>query len=154
MRLDPVRRLLCLFGAALLCGCEAQDYVIAEEAKPLLVGLSSNDLRFCAGLPDRVNSGTSGAQFWSYERSVTIGSSSLSLTQIGVSLSGAEECRVTVELVGERVSRVAFSRMAGSHALPASSSCAPLVSTCVDMIRNGLLVRTAAPPAATPAPAR
>ena len=137
-----VGRRLALLWLLPLGGCEVGDYLTSQRAPKLLVGLSANDLRLCAGLPDRTASGTGDARFWSYERSVTVGSGSVSLTQIGVSLSGAEECRATFELARDRVTRVAFTRVAGSPAAP-SAACAPLVQTCVDMVRRGLLTRMA-----------
>jgi hypothetical protein len=117
-----------------LGGCEVGDYLTASRAPALLIGLTAHDLRLCAGLPDRTALGTGGAQFWSYERAVSFGSGSISMTQIGVSLASGEECRATFELIGGRVSRVAFTRMSGVTAV-ASASCAPLVQTCVGMIQ-------------------
>jgi hypothetical protein len=133
-----------LLGAP-LGGCEVREYVIAHGAPELLVGLSANDLRLCAGLPDRSATGAGAVRYWSYERSVTVGTGSVSLTQVGVSLSGAEECRATFELTGDRVSRLAFTRVAASSPV-AEAACAPLVTTCVDMVRRGMVARRLAPP--------
>ena len=125
-------------------GCEIGDYATAHRAPELLAGLSANDLRLCAGLPERTARGPGGAEFGSSERAVTVGSGSVSLTQVGLSLSGAEEWRATFELRDDRVSRVAFTRMSGAPPSPIAA-CAPLVETCVDKVRRGLVERIAAP---------
>lgn len=135
-----------------LGGCDVGQYLTANDAPQLLTGLAANDLRLCAGLPDRSEESKGGVEFWSYERSSAIGSSSLSLTQIGVSLASAEECRATFELRDGVVSRLAFTRVAGP---PATSlaACAPLVDTCATMVREGRLARilpVPPPPAVQP----
>lgn len=147
-------QILHLLCAVPLSACNVGEYVAAHNAPEILTGLSANDLRLCAGLPDRTAAGTGGVEFWSYERSVSVGSGSISVPQVGLNLSGGggEECRATFELAGGWVSRVAFTRVSGAPAT-ALASCAPLVGGCVSMIRNGHLLRAAPPPAALPATA-
>jgi hypothetical protein len=41
-----------------LGGCDVGDYLTASSAPALLIGLTANDLRLCAGLPDRTALGT------------------------------------------------------------------------------------------------
>ncbi|WP_372623783.1 hypothetical protein [Falsiroseomonas sp.] len=129
-----------LAGLLTLGGCEVGEYLTANRAPELLVGLAANDLRLCAGLPDRTAFGAGGTEFWSYERAVSVGSGNFSMPQIGVSLSGGEECRATFELWRGRVARVAFTRMAGTPTIR-SASCAPLVQTCVELVQAGQLTR-------------
>jgi hypothetical protein len=138
-----------LAGLLALGGCDIGEHWTADSAPDLLTGLSANDLRLCAGLPDRSVVGTGGAEFWSYERASATGTGSISLTQIGVSLASAEECRATFELREGDVSRIAFTRVAGP---PASNlaSCAPLVETCTTMVREGRVTRVALPRALLP----
>ncbi len=134
----------CLLASGLGAGCELRESTIARSAPSLLVGLSANDLRLCAGLPDRTAIGTADARYWSYERFTTFGTGTVTLPQIGVSLSGAEECRMTVELVEDRVRRIAFARTASPPSAP-KASCAPLVQSCVEMIESGRLARQIVP---------
>lgn len=138
-----------LAGLLALGGCDIGEHWTADSAPDLLTGLSANDLRLCAGLPDRSVLGTGGAEFWSYERASSTGTGSVSLTQIGVSLASAEECRATFELRDGYVSRVAFTRVAGPPATHLAS-CAPLVETCSTMVREGRVTRVALPPVIPP----
>ena len=118
-----------------LAACSLQRDSLARGSVMELVGLTANDLKLCAGIPDRTSKGTHGAEFWSYERSVAPGGS-ISSPYGGFSLSGREECRATFELSGDRVTRLAFSRVAGSetgHFAP----CSPIIEACSGLLAQG-----------------
>lgn len=126
--------------AMALASCGISRDMTVREATTDLVGLSANDLRLCAGLPERTATGAGGAEFWSYERSATTGGANIALQRGGLNLSGLEECRAVFELAGGRVTRLAFMRTTSSGGA-ARAACAPLVRTCEEMVDRGALAR-------------
>lgn len=123
----PVIALLC---ACPIGGCAVQDYFTANEASRAIPGLTADDLRLCAGLPDRTAQGGDGREYWAYERSRSASTGTISFAGIGVNIAGGEECRATFEVVNGRVARMAFTRVS-SH-----GACAPLVATCANMLSD------------------
>jgi hypothetical protein len=104
--------------------------------------MSSNDLRLCAGIPDRTATATGGdgrpRQYWTYVRNppsargVTL---NLPVVGGGVSLSGAGDCRATFELAEERVTRLAYSgaaELGPAH----DAACAGIVLGCLDLLKG------------------
>lgn len=106
------------------------DYFAVSTAARDIPGLSANDLRLCAGLPERTTKGADGREFWSYERSSTASTGTISFAGLGINLAGGQECRATFELSDGRVSRMAFTRATSQPA------CAPLVATCASMAQG------------------
>lgn len=123
------------------------DIFTVSDVESRLPGLSADDLRLCAGLPERTAKGAGGQEFWSYERSKDATTGTISFAGFGINFAGDRECRATFELAGGRVTRVALTRATSP------SACAPLVQTCVGMVRSRELAPLApAEPAPTPAP--
>lgn len=121
-----------------LASCAVERQGIVRQASTDLVGLSANDLRLCAGIPERTASGTGGAEFWSFERSAATGGASIDFQGGDLNLSGLEECRATFELMDGRVTRLAFTRTKRPGSV-SRAACAPLVQTCEDMVARGAL---------------
>lgn len=141
-------RLLLLLLALAANGCAVADIFTVSEVEARLPGLSADDLRLCAGLPERTAKGVGGQEFWSYERSKDATTGTVSFAGFGINFAGDRECRATFELSEGRVRRVAFTRATSP------SACAPLVQTCVGMVRSRQLAPTqATEPTPAPAPA-
>jgi hypothetical protein len=143
------------FVLAFLGACGVEDVVVAIEARRALIGLAADDLRLCAGIPDRSATFPSG-EFWTYVRSTPAGGVNLTLPGPfagGVNLSAAGDCRVTFQLVDGRVRRIGYSG-ASEFDSGASSTCAPIVHGCLSALRTGEIgpVVATAPPAAAGVP--
>jgi hypothetical protein len=95
-----------------------------------LVGLPADDLRLCAGLPDRVASTPSG-EFWSYDHAPPNTGVSLPVPVVGGSLNfyRVSDCRVTFQIVDGRVARVGHNAATG--VLGRDQACAPVVRGCL-----------------------
>ncbi len=106
------------------------DYFTVSDAEQEMPGLSADDLRLCAGLPERTARAENGREFWSYERSSTASTGTVSFAGFGINIAGGQECRATFELSDGRVSRMAFTRVT------TTSACAPLVQTCASMVED------------------
>lgn len=119
-------------------GCAVADLHTLGEVEDRMTGLSADDLRLCAGLPERTAKGTDGREYWSYERHLDASSGTVSFAGFGLNIAGGRECRATFEVSDGKVTRSAFTRATSA------SACAPLVQTCVRLARSGRL--TPAPP--------
>jgi len=123
-------------------GCSAQEALIAARAQYDLRGLAENDLRLCAGVPDRTATATAPdgttRHYWTYVRSPPSASGvnfSLPVIGGGLSLSSTGDCRATFELVDGRVMRLGFSGAAELG--PArDAACAGVVLGCLDLLRG------------------
>jgi len=141
------------FVLAFLAACGVEDVVVAIEARRALIGLAADDLRLCAGVPDR--SATSpGGEFWTYVRSVPSGGVNFNLPAPlpgGVSLSGGGDCRVTFQLVGGRVRRIGYSGASQFNTGPGvDAACAPVVHGCLEALRDGEIGPVETPAASVP----
>ncbi|WP_424811720.1 hypothetical protein [Roseococcus sp. YIM B11640] len=125
-----------LLGCGLLGGCTVADGFAVSRAEQNLPGLVADDLRLCAGLPDRKATGSDGREYWSYERSAPSGTGSISFAGVGLNIEGGHDCRATFELQEGRVTRMAFSR------ITSPSACAPLVRACNAMMEGGRVAVT------------
>jgi hypothetical protein len=128
--------LLALLGQL---GCAPSQALVAGVGRQTLVGLAEDDLRLCAGVPDR-EARTPTAAFWTYERTPPAGSVSFALPAWGgaVSLGGGGECRVTFQIEHGRVARIGTSG-ASELGLARDAACAPVVQGCLRLLRQGRL---------------
>ncbi|HYF06443.1 MAG TPA: hypothetical protein VD970_02400 [Acetobacteraceae bacterium] len=127
--------LLALF--ALAGACAQRDAAVAEDGRQRLVGLRSDDLRLCAGVPDRTAT-SDGGDFWTYDRAPPPAGLSVPVPVTGgaVNLTGASACRVTFQLVEGRVTRIGFSS-ASDLPLARDSACAPVIQGCLRLLNEG-----------------
>ena len=118
-----------LAALALLAACTPSTIELRRN-EPALIGLAADELRLCAGVPDRIYSGAAGA-FWTYDRSPPGSGVSLPVPVVGgsVNVSRATDCRVTFHLVDGRVARVGHNAQGVS--LASDSACAPVVRGCL-----------------------
>jgi hypothetical protein len=124
--------------ALALLGCGGGPYGSVSQDLQKLVGVTTNDLMLCAGLPDRTAQGSGGLDFWSYERDNSGGGASLPLLQGSLIVSRSEVCRITFETADDRVRRVAVSRAGGADWLD-NGACSMLVQNCLGMVRRGAI---------------
>ena len=127
-----------LLAATLLPGaCAQRDAAVAEDGRQRLVGLRSDDLRLCAGVPN-LTAQSEGGEFWTYDRAPPPTGLSVPVPVAGgaVSLAGVNSCRVTFQLVEGRVTRIAFSS-ASELGLARDSACAPVVQGCLRLLNEG-----------------
>jgi hypothetical protein len=117
-------------------GCAAQDAVDVGEARALLIGLPADDLRLCAGVPDRRETSKAG-EFWSYDRALPASGVSVPVPVAGgnVSVSGAGFCRATFQLVRGRVARISLGGTT-EMGLARDAACAPIVQQCLRLVRE------------------
>ena len=118
-------------------GCAQRESAMAEDGQQRLIGLRSDDLRLCAGVPDRTAT-SEGGEFWTYDRAPPPTGLSVPVPVMGgsVNLSGGNYCRVTFQLVDQRVTRIAFQ---SANDLPGarSSACAPVLQGCLRLVEQG-----------------
>ncbi|GGG16970.1 hypothetical protein GCM10010964_01550 [Caldovatus sediminis] len=137
LRLVPVVAPVALLLA--LGSCAARDASLADDARTAMVGLRADDLRLCAGPPDKRETSEAG-EFWTYDRTPSGGGVSVPVPVAGgsVSLSGGGMCRATFQLVEGRVTRTSIS---GTNELGVArdAACAPVVQGCLRMIRAGTI---------------
>jgi len=103
-------RAAALLALLALLGCSARDSQRAEDGREQLVGLRADDLRLCAGVPN-LTAQSAGGDFWTYDRSPPASGVSAPVPVIGgsLSVSAGSTCRVTFQLVDQRVTRVHLS---------------------------------------------
>jgi hypothetical protein len=118
-------------------GCSTGDALLVSQARERLVGLTADDLRLCAGIPDR-EAESPGGTFWTYDRGAPASnlSGALPWFDVGVSISGSGECRTTFHLVDGRVRRIGYSA-AREAGLMTDAACSPVVRGCMRMLREG-----------------
>lgn len=133
-------------GAALLVllallGCSARDSQRAEDGREQLVGLRADDLRLCAGVPN-LTASSAGGEFWTYDRSPPASGVSAPVPVIGgsLSVSAGSTCRVTFQLVDQRVTRVGYAA-ASDLPLSQNAACAPVVQGCLRLVQEGAVRR-------------
>jgi len=130
--------ILPILAALLLPGaCAQRDSMAADDAQTRLIGLRGDDLRLCAGVPDRTAT-SDGGEFWTFDRAPPATGLSVPVPVMGgaVNLTGANSCRVTFQLVEQRVTRIAFSAasdMPGAR----NSACAPVLQGCMRLVNEG-----------------
>jgi hypothetical protein len=124
-----------------LLACSARDSQRAEDGREQLVGLRADDLRLCAGVPN-LTATSAGGEFWTYDRSPPASGVSAPVPVIGGSLSGSagSTCRVTFQLVDQRVTRVGYAA-ASDLPLSQNAACAPVVQGCLRLVQEGAVRR-------------
>ena len=137
---SSLRRLAWLLGAASGClaACDVADDVVVRRARHQLVGISANDLRLCAGPPNRTIVGDGDLQYWAYDRTATTSEVMVTTLALGFNLTQQGECSAVFELAGGHVRRIAFPRAVGGRVSP-YSACVPLVQECYLMQRGGAI---------------
>jgi hypothetical protein len=135
VRAAPVLVLLALLG------CSARDSQRAEDGREQLVGLRADDLRLCAGVPN-LTAQSAGGDFWTYDRSPPASGVSAPVPVIGgsLSVSAGSTCRVTFQLVDQRVTRVGYAA-ASDLPLSQNAACAPVVQGCLRLVQDGAVRR-------------
>ncbi len=115
-------------------GCTTAMPVSERFARESLVGLPIDDLRLCAGVPDREAASPAGL-FWTYDRSPPSASVSLPVPVVGgaVNLSRGADCRVTFQLVDGHVARIGHST-GTARGLAQDPACAPVIRACLRMV--------------------
>lgn len=111
-------------------------------------GLPIDDLRLCAGVPDREATSPAGL-FWTYDRSPPSASVSLPVPVVGgaVNLSRGADCRVTFQLVDGHVARIGHST-GTARGLAQDPACAPVIRACLRMVNPNPEPETPEPAAA------
>lgn len=131
--------LLRLLPALLLVGaaCAARDAYRTDDARTRLVGLRADDLRLCAGPPDKRET-SDGGDFWTYDRTPPSAGLSVPVPVTGgaVNLTSAGMCRATFQLIEGRVTRISLSG-ANETGIARDAACAPVVQACMGMLREG-----------------
>ncbi len=146
--MQPIRTLPCgtvrtlfLLPALLvsLGSCAARDASIADDARTQMIGVRADDLRLCAGPPDKRENSEAG-EFWTYDRNPPAGGVSMPVPVTGgsVSLTGAGICRVTFQLVEARVTRISVNG-ASELGVARDAACAPVVQGCLRLLRAGTI---------------
>lgn len=132
----PLRLFLPLLPL-LLTTCSARDSAMADDGRERLIGLRADDLRLCAGVPN-LTARSPGGEFWTYDRTPPAAGVSAPVPVIGgsLSVSAGSSCRVTFQLVDNKVTRIGYS---ASSDLPMSqnSACAPVVQGCMRLVTEG-----------------
>lgn len=118
-----------LAALALLAACTPATIELRRN-EGALIGLMADELRLCAGVPDRTQQSAAG-EFWTYDRSPPGTGVSLPVPVVGgsVNVSRATDCRVTFQLVEGRVARVGHN--ARGDSLASDNACAPVVRGCL-----------------------
>lgn len=134
------RVIVSLLAALVLPGaCAQRESAMAEDGQQRLIGLRSDDLRLCAGVPDRTAT-SDGGDFWTYDRAPPATGLSVPVPLMGgsVNLSGANYCRVTFQMVDQRVTRIAFQ---ADNDVPGArnSACAPVLRGCLRLVEQGTI---------------
>jgi hypothetical protein len=124
-----------------LLACAARDSQRAEDGREQLVGLRADDLRLCAGVPN-LTAQSNGGDFWTYDRSPPASGVSAPVPVIGgsLSVSAGSTCRVTFQLVDQRVTRVGYAA-ASDLPLSQNAACAPVVQGCLRLVQEGAVRR-------------
>lgn len=135
MRAAPLLFLL------LLAGCAARDSAVAEDGRERLIGLRADDLRLCAGVPN-LTARSEGGEFWTYDRNPPAAGVSAPVPVIGgsLSVSAGSTCRVTFQLVDNKVTRIGYSA-ASDLPLSQNAACAPVVQGCLRLVDEGTVRR-------------
>lgn len=132
----PLRCLPLLLLPLVLATCSARDSSTADDGREQLIGLRADDLRLCAGVPN-LTAQSAGGEFWTYDRTPPAAGVSAPVPVIGgsLSVSAGSSCRVTFQLVGNKVTRIGYS---ASSDLPMSqnSACAPVVLGCMHLVER------------------
>ncbi|CAH0288170.1 hypothetical protein [Roseomonas sp. CECT 9278] len=130
-----------LLALLALLGCSARDSQRAEDGREQLVGLRADDLRLCAGVPN-LTATSAGGDFWTYDRSPPASGVSAPVPVIGgsLSVSAGSTCRVTFQLVDQRVTRVGYAA-ASDLPLSQNAACAPVVQGCLRLVQEGAVRR-------------
>ncbi|MEO3471365.1 hypothetical protein AAFN86_05800 [Roseomonas sp. CAU 1739] len=130
-------RFFLLLLPLLLTTCSARDSATADDGRQQLIGLRADDLRLCAGVPN-LTARSAGGEFWTYDRTPPAAGVSAPVPVIGgsLSVSAGSSCRVTFQLVDNKVTRIGYS---ASSDLPMSqnSACAPVVQGCMRLVTEG-----------------
>ncbi|WP_181708042.1 hypothetical protein [Chthonobacter rhizosphaerae] len=128
-------------AVAALAGCAANyDFNTVEIARTALVGLREQDVRMCAGFPDRTSS-EDGVTVWSYEQQtkgngLTVSTPVLfGAANTALNMSSAGSCRVQFRFQNGRVDRIAY---AGDNDGPRGRDtlCTPIVDDCLAYARR------------------
>lgn len=134
-----MKKLIVPLLAALLLpsACAQRDSAAAEDGRQRLIGLRSDDLRLCAGVPHRTAT-SDGGDFWTYDRSPPATGVSVPVPVMGgaVNLSQANSCSVTFQLVERRVTRINFTA-ASDMPMARNSACAPIIQSCLRLVGPG-----------------
>jgi hypothetical protein len=130
-----------LLALLAVLGCSARDSQRAEDGREQLVGLRADDLRLCAGVPN-LTASSAGGEFWTYDRSPPASGVSAPVPVIGgsLSVSAGSTCRVTFQLVDQRVTRVGYAA-ASDLPLSQNAACAPVVQGCLRLVEEGAVRR-------------
>jgi hypothetical protein len=130
-----------LLALLAVLGCSARDSQRAEDGREQLVGLRADDLRLCAGVPN-LTASSAGGEFWTYDRSPPASGVSAPVPVIGgsLSVSAGSTCRVTFQLVDQRVTRVGYAA-ASDLPLSQNAACAPVVQGCLRLVEEGTVRR-------------
>lgn len=116
--------------------------MLAGRAQTELRGLADNDLRLCAGLPDRAETATGpdGVQrrYWTYLRNPPVAAGVTVNVPVfgGVSISRVADCRATFEIVEGHVTRIGLTgaaELGPAH----KAACASLVLGCMELLGKG-----------------
>ncbi len=130
-----------LLALLAVLGCSARDSQRAEDGREQLVGLRADDLRLCAGVPN-LTAQSAGGEFWTYDRAPPASGVSAPVPVIGgsLSVSAGSTCRVTFQLVDQRVTRVGYAA-ASDLPLSQNAACAPVVQGCLRLVEEGAVRR-------------
>ena len=130
MRPYPVPILAVLLA---LGGCSSPGAHVAEEARHALIGMTSDDLQACAGIPNRSKTLSDGTELLSYEqRNANLGGLNLSLPLIGgFSVAGSGSyCHALFRVAHGRVIGLNYTGD-NDDTLGRDGVCAPLVRGCL-----------------------
>jgi hypothetical protein len=133
MPFPSVQKLVSILACASLCGCGYGDSRTAHRAQYSMIGMSVNDLRACAGLPDKTQQLNVDTQIFQYgykpsaNGSFTVSPLNLSTLTFGGSGS---YCTAIIRVVNDKVSEVHYTGD-NDEFIGTDGVCSSLVRGCI-----------------------
>ena len=121
--------------AASLGACSVKDAQTAAPARSDMVGVSSADLSFCAGLPAKTERLDDHTELLAYSRkSSDAHTVSVNMPVIGggVNVGQGGDCEATFKVVDGRVAALRYSGDTDAGPGGTDAACAPIVQHCLE----------------------
>lgn len=141
-----MRRIIANLVLLALTSCSVRASHDALQSQTALVGVSRDDLDFCAGLPTKTEKLDDHTELRSFEYKADSASTvSVSLPVIGggVNLGTSGDCKATFKIIDGRVAALRYAGDTDSGMGGRDAVCAPIVAHCL----QNLPPRSAAPSA-------
>jgi hypothetical protein len=139
-----MRRSISILVLLTLTACSVKASHQALDSQTALVGVSRDDLDYCAGLPTKTEKLDDHTELRSYEYKPDNASTmSVNLPVIGggVTMGGGGDCKATFKMIDGRVAGLRYAGDTDSGMGGRDAVCAPIVAHCL----QNLPPRTAPP---------